>query len=265
MHSSTEDLERIDLDRRSPWWAEHRARYHWAASRVRDGQVLDVACGSGLGAEVLVSAGARFVLGMELAAEALQMAVGFRSDRFQPCQGDGTRLPVPAGTFPVITSFETVEHVPDDALFVAELARALRPDGVLLLSTPNALHTKPVDGIPSNPFHVREYEPEQLRRLLETSFEDVRLLGQQPVQRHRPCPYWQSPESQGSSLRAKLVAASWKAHGRLPGSARDMSWRTIHRRSYFPGEADWEFSPEAVRTGHVLVAECRRPRPRSTE
>ncbi len=260
MRAAVPDVERIDLEPSSPWWAEHRARYHWAAPFVRDLDVLDVACGSGLGAPVLVDAGARRVLGLELSMEALQVASRVRSRRFLPSQADGTRIPARDGTFPVITSFETVEHIPDDRAFVAELARVLRPDGVLLLSTPNAVHTKPVDGVPANPFHVREYEPEALEALLSTAFGDVQLLAQRPTARHRPCPYWESPEAQEPGLRSRLVAASWKLHGRLPAAVRDRSWSLLHGRTYFPGEHDFEFTAGGVRSGHVLVAQCRAPR-----
>lgn len=259
MQSTTENVERIDLDSRSPWWAEHRARYHCAAPFVHDAVVLDVACGSGLGTPVLVAGGARHVIGLELSFEAVQTAGRLRSESFLPSQADGTRIPARDGVFSVITSFETVEHVQDDHRFIAELARVLHPDGLVLLSTPNALHTKPVNGVPANPFHVREYDPEELAALLATAFGEVRILGQQPNDRHRPCPYWQSPEAIGSDVRSRLVAASWKAHGRLPAAVRDRSWPRLHGRSYFPGEHDFEFSASAVSHGHVLVAQCRKP------
>lgn len=259
MQAPTDDIERIDVEPSSPWWAEHRARYHLAAAYVTGADVLDVACGSGLGAPVLLAAGTERLIGLELSHEALEVAARFRCDRFLPAQADGTRIPARNDTFDVITSFETVEHIHDDERFVMELARVLRPGGLLVLSTPNALHTKPVDGRPANPFHVREYAPHELQALLVRGFGDVQLLGQQPDAQHRPCPYWQSPEAVGGDFRSRLVAASWKAHGRLPAGVRDRTWIRLHGRSYFPGEHDFEFTPQAVRHGHVLVALCRAP------
>ena len=41
------------------------------------------------------------------------------------------------GQFDVVTSMEVIEHVTDPAAFVAELARCLKPDGLLIMSTPN--------------------------------------------------------------------------------------------------------------------------------
>jgi 2-polyprenyl-6-hydroxyphenyl methylase/3-demethylubiquinone-9 3-methyltransferase len=41
------------------------------------------------------------------------------------------------GQFDVVTCMEVIEHVMDPGAFVAELVRHLRPDGLMLLSTPN--------------------------------------------------------------------------------------------------------------------------------
>ena len=48
-------------------------------------------------------------------------------------------LPFERDHFDVVLCYETVEHVPDPAAFVSELARVLRPGGALVLSTPNRL------------------------------------------------------------------------------------------------------------------------------
>lgn len=44
------------------------------------------------------------------------------------------------GTFDLAISCETIEHVPDPALAVRELARVLKPGGKLFLTTPNYLN-----------------------------------------------------------------------------------------------------------------------------
>jgi len=54
-------------------------------------------------------------------------------------------------SFEVVCSFETIEHVPDRDAFLREVARVLAPDGVFLVSTPQARRT--VDQ-PDNPFHT---------------------------------------------------------------------------------------------------------------
>jgi 2-polyprenyl-6-hydroxyphenyl methylase / 3-demethylubiquinone-9 3-methyltransferase len=98
---------------------------------------LDVGCGAGLLCEPLARMGAA-VTGVDAAPEnieaakthALQsgLAINYRSGEIAQ-QG--------LGQFDVVTSMEVIEHVTDPAAFVAELARHLKPDGLLLLSTPN--------------------------------------------------------------------------------------------------------------------------------
>jgi 2-polyprenyl-3-methyl-5-hydroxy-6-metoxy-1,4-benzoquinol methylase len=85
--------------------------------------------------------------------------------------------------FDVITCFETIEHVKDDARGLANLHRALRTGGLLLLSTPNRLITSPrADSIldrPENPFHVREYvQAELLNVISKVGFSIIAVKGQ---------------------------------------------------------------------------------------
>jgi 2-polyprenyl-3-methyl-5-hydroxy-6-metoxy-1,4-benzoquinol methylase len=48
-------------------------------------------------------------------------------------------LPLESASFDVVLCYETIEHVPDPAVFLQEIARVLRPGGTLVLSTPNRL------------------------------------------------------------------------------------------------------------------------------
>lgn len=51
--------------------------------------------------------------------------------------GDATELPFDGESFDAVTMFDLLEHVSDDTKAVAEAVRVLRPDGVLLVSSPN--------------------------------------------------------------------------------------------------------------------------------
>lgn len=59
----------------------------------------------------------------------------------------GERLPYPAASFDVIVSNEVIEHVHDDRAAVAEMVRALRPGGRILLFCPNRWYPVEQHGI----------------------------------------------------------------------------------------------------------------------
>jgi ubiquinone/menaquinone biosynthesis C-methylase UbiE len=54
-------------------------------------------------------------------------------------QADAQTLGVRSGAFDTVVCCETVEHLPDPQIAVAELARVLRPGGRLFLTAPNYL------------------------------------------------------------------------------------------------------------------------------
>ena len=60
---------------------------------------------------------------------------------------DGKRLPFPDESFNTVLSVQVLEHTPDPAALVLEMARVLRPDGLLILTAPFSfrLHEEPHD------------------------------------------------------------------------------------------------------------------------
>ena len=164
----------------APWLRhQHEARYAWAAPRGKGRRVLDVACGNGYGTAVLAHAGATPALGADIALEALADAED--GGQTMLINASVLSLPFEKETFDLIVSLETIEHVRDDQAYVAELRRVLRSDGALICSTPNRRLLNPGTSIeqrPFNPFHVREYNAEELERVLSAQFADIVLLGQ---------------------------------------------------------------------------------------
>ncbi len=92
-----------------------------------------------------------------------------------PC----TRLPLADASADLFISFETVEHIGEQEDFLAEIARVLAPDGLLLLSCPNKREYSDRRAY-ANPFHVRELYREELEALVAQHFRHVRWYGQQP-------------------------------------------------------------------------------------
>jgi SAM-dependent methyltransferase len=52
--------------------------------------------------------------------------------------GDARRLPFDDRAFDAVTLFDVLEHIEDDALAAREALRVTRPQGVVLVSTPNS-------------------------------------------------------------------------------------------------------------------------------
>ena len=141
--------------------------YHAAAERIA-GDVLEIGTGSGYGIEVVAPRARRFVTVDKHvpAPELLQLPnVEFRQAEVPP-------LDFPDGSFDRVISFQVIEHIRRDGDFVREIARVLRPGGRFIVTTPNA----PMS-LTRNPWHVREYTAEELRRLLAGSFSTVETLG----------------------------------------------------------------------------------------
>jgi 2-polyprenyl-6-hydroxyphenyl methylase/3-demethylubiquinone-9 3-methyltransferase len=98
---------------------------------------LDVGCGAGLLTEPLARLGAK-VTGVDATPEVIEVArshadaMGLEIDYRM---GDVAAL---QGTFDLVTCMEVIEHVAEPAAFVSALAARLAPDGLLIMSTPNA-------------------------------------------------------------------------------------------------------------------------------
>lgn len=156
---------------------DHVERYRWAAKRVSGRHALDIACGSGYGSNLLLHAGAARVVGVDIGADQIAFANdNFVDSRLEFRVGDIRTIEL-AETFDVITCFETIEHVDDYESALVNLRRLLRQDGQLLISSPNrpvtSPHARSISDPPSNPFHVREFTPEELRRALVMAGFDV--------------------------------------------------------------------------------------------
>ncbi len=152
----------------------HLDRYRFAARRVRERQVLDCACGTGYGVRLLrESGGAARVVGVDIDDKAIRYACqNHQIDATSFICSSGDRLPLADNAVDIVTSFETIEHVPDDVALVEEFYRALRADGILIISTPNQW---PLAG---TPHHVREYDRGSFLKVLESRFECLELYNQ---------------------------------------------------------------------------------------
>jgi 2-polyprenyl-3-methyl-5-hydroxy-6-metoxy-1,4-benzoquinol methylase len=156
--------------------ALHLVRYAFAAPHCRAKRVLDAGCGVGYGTSYLAEHGAAHVTGVDIDADSVAYAQErYAAPNVEFLVGDLRALGLDAASFDAVVSFEVIEHLREQEAFVDELARVLRPDGVLVLSTPNAPET---NDAPDNPFHLRELSQRDFEALLRARFEEVELFGQ---------------------------------------------------------------------------------------
>jgi ubiquinone/menaquinone biosynthesis C-methylase UbiE len=247
----------VDAGRLSPYWGEHAARYRWALSFVTGKCVLDIACGTGYGLGILGTE-AREVVGVDVDEEAAHQAKQACPRNAAVILGDGLGLPFSDGTFDVITSFETLEHLHQRREFLAELARVLVARGLLLLSTPNANFSKPLNGKPLNPFHIHEYKPQELQQELSRYFTVETFMGQTLDPSTGIPPFFEAQNRLPKDLPTQTRLLGWKVFNKIPFSFRERLSDLIWSKPFYPTEADYNFDESTVDEAVTLVAVCRK-------
>lgn len=139
-----EGLEPSDAALRGRLLLAGLARIGAADGGPRDGEsadvepprVLDIGCGEGHFAALLVATGAR-VTAADVAVEPLRRARVAHPDLDLCLLTPDAPLPFEDRSFDAVWAGETIEHVADTQSWLSELRRVLRSGGALLLSTPD--------------------------------------------------------------------------------------------------------------------------------
>ena len=164
-----------DVPEENYWYRRHEAVYDWVADRCQGLDVVDMACGEGYGTGIL-SQHAKHVTGVDANPEAFEHARA----RYGKPRVDFVRDLVDsyAEECDAVVFLQTIEHVEDDEGVLRHFKGMLRPGGTAYVSTPNVLTLAPPGAEKSdNPWHLREYRPEQFKSLCERVFDDVQILG----------------------------------------------------------------------------------------
>jgi SAM-dependent methyltransferase len=166
-----------DVPEENYWFRRHLTVYRWIAERCAGLRVVDMACGEGYGAAVLAEAAAE-VVGVDANPDAFEHArLRYRGPklRFERALVEEFADGAP---YDAIVFLQTIEHVNEPAELLARFASLLRPGGVVYVTTPNRLTLAPPGAERSgNPWHVREYAPEEFAALVRPQFGSVDLLG----------------------------------------------------------------------------------------
>ena len=153
---------------------------HWQADehgfRPLEGKsALDVGCGAGLLAEPLARLGAQ-VTAIDAAPQLIEAARTHASGAGLTIDYRACGVEQLDGRFDLVTSMEVIEHVADPQAFINELAARLKPNGLLILSTPNRtawsklLTITLAEGFGKIPKGTHDFnkfiDPEEMRALL---------------------------------------------------------------------------------------------------
>lgn len=175
---------------------EHLHRYAWCLPLVDGKDVLDVASGEGYGSAMLASK-ARSVRGVDISHDAVNHAAERYAslDNLQYLQGSAAAIPLADDSVDVVVSFETIEHLLEQDEMMAEIRRVLRPDGILVMSSPNKEVYSDQAGY-HNDYHVKELYLNEFQALLEKYFPAVELSGHRMAVCSTITPLEGAPEQQ---------------------------------------------------------------------
>jgi SAM-dependent methyltransferase len=159
---------------------EHIHRYAMAMQYCQGKIVVDIASGEGYGS-ALLAGDAASVTGIDIDPDAVKFAAGkYKRKNLEFKTGSATAIPLPDKSIDVVVSFETIEHHDKHLEMMREIKRILKPEGLLIISTPERLYYSEERNY-KNPFHVKELNRQEFQLLLQEQFQNVQLLGQRLV------------------------------------------------------------------------------------
>lgn len=150
---------------------EHLHRYAFACKLVKDKIVLDVASGEGYGANLLANYADK-VIGIDNSNESIEHAKKkyLKSNLSFFCSS-AINMPLDSNSIDVVTSFETIEHLIEQDEMILEIKRVLKPNGFLIISSPDKKFYSDTTGH-INHFHLKELYFSEFKTLLKKHFSN---------------------------------------------------------------------------------------------
>jgi len=133
---------------------------YYLAQPFMEGDLLEVGCGEGRGIHLLEPSCNSYHAVDKIGAVLEQLRPKFPGVTFQqmtlpPLQG------LADNSFDRVVSFQVIEHIKNDRFYLEEIYRVLKPGG---------LATR-------NPWHIREYQAQELQDLATSIFDQVEMKG----------------------------------------------------------------------------------------
>lgn len=236
----------------NPTWQRHVAAYARCAELLPPGRVLDLGAGVGHSAALLAP---RASVGVDVDARALE------GQPRETVVADMRSLPFAVGSFASVLSVHSLEHVPDPHTVVAEAARVVAPDGVVVFVTPNRLTFARPDEI-IDPYHHVEFAADELEAMCARAFAQVEIRGIFGSER-----YLELVDAQREKLDALLARDPHRLRRLVPRRVKQRLYDqllTRERAEPDPRAAaiephDFRLEAGSVGASLDLVAICRGP------
>jgi SAM-dependent methyltransferase len=237
----------------NPTWQRHVAAYALAEPMLPKGRLLDLGCGVGHSYHLLEG---RETVGVDIDPDALE-----GQDR-ETHVADMRTLPFREGEFSSVLSVQSLEHVPDPDGVIAEAARVVAADGVVIFVTPNRLTLGRPDEI-IDPYHYIEFDAEALEALCARGFEAVEVLGLFGSER-----YMELFDEERRKLDRLLAKDPLRLRRLVPRRAKQALYDRLLRRNRSRDDPraaairaeDFELRRTGLEAALDLMAVCRRPR-----
>lgn len=136
-----------------------------------NGNILEVGCGEGRGVEWLMDKATSYT-----AIDKIEEVIQRLKEKYPSGIFLSGNIPpftdLKNDTYDFVISFQVIEHIPQDAFFLEEIHRVLKPGGKVYLTTPN----RPMS-LSRNPWHIREYTSVELLKLARGIFLTAEMKG----------------------------------------------------------------------------------------
>ena len=135
------------------------------------GDVLELGCGEGRGIDIVLKRSKSFTAIDKISEVTERLSRKYPNEKFISSSFPPLKN-IENESFDTLISFQVIEHIKNDKLFIKEIHRILKPGGKALISTPNISMT-----LTRNPWHVREYTSQQLFDLVSKNFKKIIMKG----------------------------------------------------------------------------------------
>lgn len=142
--------------------------------------VLFSGCGTGYEVEYLAErTHSKKIIGIDISKEAIDHAK--KNSKHDNCEYqtyDATQEIFPPENFDIVVTLEVLEHISQQGVYIKELNRVLKKEGILALSTPNRMIFSAGYPKSRNLTHVKELDLSELRKLISDHFSRIEIYGQ---------------------------------------------------------------------------------------